>query len=282
MGAIPRSRLAPQGQHIMQRKSSKARAKAKPRKAKAIVYTPIPLPPRTWAKSSPVSATALQGHIEHTAAWQGALSWPAAQELVHNANADWWHAAMAKADQGRMAILQSAIHANNSDVAALASGLDLGVRRIEGIVLQYDAVAMSKRIAAAGAHHKNRPAKARGSDKANRHLKYSCPVCGKAARSASHDRILLCGGYHSLPHKAELMIFDPGSQPDYRKADSAALYAQEQGEDCAPFVGQTKAGQSQSLLQQAAHKTKARTDGPLETALAMPLDLQGNPVVIPF
>ena len=248
------------------------------RKAKRvqIVHTPIPLPARTWAKSSPVSATALQGHIEHTAAWQGSLSWPAAQELGHNANADWWHSAMAKADQGRISTLQSAIAANNGDVAALASGLSLGVKRVAGLVLQYDAVDMARRIAAAGAKHRNKP-KARGSDKANRHLKYLCPQCGKAARSASHDRILLCGGYHSNPHKAELMVFDPGSQPDYRKADSAALYAQEQGEDCAPFVGQTKAGQSQSLLQQATSKAKPASI-PMETALG----LDGNPVVIPF
>ena len=131
------------------------------------------------------------------------------------------------------ATIRETIAQNNADVASIANGLSLDVKVYQSEqarVLQFDALAMAKRIEAAGAKHKNKgPRNHKG---ANRHLAYRCPACSRqnpktgawsnTIRASASDRLIMCAGRHGAVHEPTLCEFDESSQPDYRLADASA------------------------------------------------------------
>lgn len=222
----------------------------KPRKAKPTPRKPrkpqkpqpqrvhTSLPPRN-PEPNPHLCAAIQAHFADLFGYHRSLSHGSAADMV-----TWWHTALAEADAALIAAQAKAIAANNADVASLANGLSLDVKVIahteakdaishSARVLQFDAVAMAKRIEAAAAKHKNRGP--RGHRSANRHLAYHCPVCSvptekpdgttqwsNTIRASAADRVIMCAGRYGAQHEPALCEFDQSSQPDYRLADHAA------------------------------------------------------------
>lgn len=236
--------------------------------------------PHVYTSATPTRADTLQHHINLTIAQRilktidAAQWWHNTPRLADNmaAGAEWWHTALVARDQETINAQRLVIAENNADVAALANGLDLDVKHYENAsarVLQFDAVAMAKRIEAASAKHKNTT---RGRAKnANRHLKFECPKCGQAARAARPDRVMMCLGLFDLPHDPTLMEFDASSQPDYRHQDAAA------GTACAPEATPTDTysenisgdhSRSQAKLNATKAKIAARLAQPKPDALA--------------
>lgn len=190
---------------------------------------------------------------------------------------DFWHTALVERDAAVIATQARAIADNNANVASLANGLSLDVRVIEASdnnhtarVLQYDALAMAKRIEAANAKHKNRD-KTRATNK-NRHLKLVCPTCGLPARCSHLDRVLVCGGRFGATHEPAVMQPDEGSQPDYRLADAAAGSAIDPEAELAAELADGAKGQhdrsASQLASRKAHYAKqlAGLGNPQETA----------------
>ena len=263
-------------------KTKTAKAKpAKPAKA-ATVYTPASPAhlSRPWA---PIDGPSEIAKAEALGLLRPGYVSPAspAYRASEAAYVDCWHSLLSARDAVTLHTMRASIADNNADVAALSEGLGLEVKRVGlgASILQFDALAMARRIEAASARHKNRDKGARGHKGANRNLKYACPICQRSVRSAGSDRIVMCGGTYDRPHDMALCAFDPSSQPAYRQDDAATMAAQAAGDDVVPFVGATPAGVSQSLLQQETAKRRPTT---ARDIVAHNVALAGDDVVIPF
>ena len=190
--------------------------------------------------------------------------------------AEWWQAALIDADAALIAAQRAAINENNAHVASIANGLSLDVKVTQATeakdaiehhakVLQFDALAMAKRIEAANAKHKNK----QRSQSANRHLAYHCPTCSvwnekrqqwsNTIRASADDRLIMCAGRFGAEHPPALCEFDMGSQPDYRLADHAAGTAIAPDASPTDTYADTIHGQhNRSATKLAANKAKYR------------------------
>lgn len=216
-------------------KPKKIAPRAKPRpaapKTSPAVYTVSPLPSLgapNWDTGHTTQAALAFAFGYHRSYGRGSAIAADGLDLR-----DWWHAALADRDAATLSSLRAAVDANNSEVRALASGLDLTVKihtSDAARVLQFDALAMSRRIEAASAKHKNKGP--RNHAGANRHLAYHCPVCSvsktkpdgsvqwsNTVRASAPDRIMMCAGRYGAQHEPALMVFDESSQPAYRLED---------------------------------------------------------------
>ena len=185
-----------------------------------------------------------------------------------------YHRLYAERMTAEAATIRETIARNNADVASIANGLSLDVKVYDSEqarVLQFDALAMAKRIEAAGAKHKNKGPRTHKS--ANRHLAYRCPKCSQqnpktgawsnTIRASASDRLIMCAGRYGAVHEPTLCEFDESSQPDYRLADAAADTAA--NPDTAVYIpeaspvgahGGTRGAHSRSAAKIAANKQR--------------------------
>lgn len=198
-------------------KAAKPKAKPAPRKP-ICVHTCSPLPPRR--EFSPAIAEANQAALASLLSARGIHLSPASPAFPGE---EWWQSALAARDEAQIARQAAAIATNNHFVAATANGLDLDVHPVYDTgILQFDALAMAKRIEQAAAKHARKRLNQGRAKGANRHLKFECPKCGLPARASHPDRIMMCAGRYDAQHELTLMAFDPTSQPEYRHVDDAA------------------------------------------------------------
>lgn len=218
-----------------------------------------PLPPRSWAAAPAAS------HI--------LPQWLAPAPHAY-ASPDWWQGAL-EAQDATAAAFNARIDAVNNHVASLANPLDLGVKRVEG-VLTFDALEMARRIEQAAAQHKNRQRSKARSDNQNRNLKYLCPTCQRPLRSAGSSRIIMCGGTFEAPHTPAVCTVE--EMPANRAADLAAAQSEDGENTAAPSL---KTG-DQSRAQQDAfnRKLQARMDALGAPTVSAPNDTGDS--VIPF